>query len=70
VCSSDLVSPSLHLALPPIVIPKRLPARMHHYAWVKTETVVQINLEGPFDITCINPAEDPMKKPAATTSQR
>jgi hypothetical protein len=47
-----------------------LPARMHHYAWVKAETVVQINLEGPFDITYINPAEDPMKKPTATTSQR
>ncbi len=47
-----------------------LPARMHHYAWVKTETVVQINLEGPFDITYINPADDPMKKPTATTSQR
>ena len=27
-----------------------LPAKMHHYAWTATPTVVQINLEGPFDI--------------------
>jgi hypothetical protein len=47
-----------------------LPAKMHHYAWVKAETVVQISLEGPFDIFYINPADDPMKKPTATTSQR
>src|SRR4029453_12815203 len=26
-----------------------LPAKMHHYAWTSVPTVVQINLEGPFD---------------------
>jgi hypothetical protein len=41
-----------------------LPAKMHHYAWVKTPTVVQINLEGPFDLFYINPADDPQKKGA------
>jgi hypothetical protein len=35
---------------------------MRHYAWVKGETVVQINLQGPFDIFYVNPADDPMKK--------
>jgi ChrR-like protein with cupin domain len=41
-----------------------LPAKMHHYAWVKTPTVVQINLEGPFDLFYVNPADDPQKKAA------
>ncbi len=43
-----------------------LPARMHHYAWVKTPTVVQINLEGPFDIFYVNASEDPTKQAPAT----
>jgi uncharacterized RmlC-like cupin family protein len=38
-----------------------LPARMHHFAWAATPTVVQINLEGPFDIFYVNPADDPQK---------
>jgi quercetin dioxygenase-like cupin family protein len=39
-----------------------LPAKMHHYAWTKAPTIVQINLEGPFDIFYINPADDPQKQ--------
>ena len=38
-----------------------LPAQMHHYAWVKTQTIVQINLEGPFDLFYVNPGDDPQK---------
>jgi hypothetical protein len=38
-----------------------LPAAMHHFAWTATPTVVQINLEGPFDIFYINAADDPLK---------
>jgi uncharacterized RmlC-like cupin family protein len=38
-----------------------LPARMNHYAFMSTETVVQIDSEGPFAITYANPAEDPSK---------
>ena len=38
-----------------------LPAKAHHYAYTKAPTVVQINGEGPFDITYINPADDPAK---------
>jgi hypothetical protein len=45
-----------------------LPAKMHHYAWVKAPTVVQINLEGPFDLFYINPADDPQKKPVGSSS--
>ena len=39
-----------------------LPAKMHHYAWTATPTIVQINLEGPFDIFYVNPADDPQRK--------
>ena len=38
-----------------------LPATMRHFAWVSTPTVVQINLEGPFDIFYVNPSDDPQK---------
>jgi quercetin dioxygenase-like cupin family protein len=36
-----------------------IPARMPHYAWTDQETVVQINGMGPFDITYVNPNDDP-----------
>jgi hypothetical protein len=39
-----------------------LPAKMHHYAWTTTPTVVQINLQGPFDIFYVNPSDDPQRK--------
>ena len=39
-----------------------LPSKMHHYAWTTTPTVVQINLEGPFDIFYVNASEDPQRK--------
>jgi hypothetical protein len=38
-----------------------LPAKMHHYAWTATPTVVQINLEGPFDIFYVHPDDDPSR---------
>ena len=39
-----------------------LPAMMHHFAWTATPTVVQVSLEGPFDIFYINPTDDPQKR--------
>lgn len=39
-----------------------LPAKAHHYAFSKGSTVVQVNGNGPFDITYLNPADDPQKK--------
>jgi hypothetical protein len=39
-----------------------LPATMHHFAYTTTPTVVQVNLEGPFDIAYINSADDPQKR--------
>jgi hypothetical protein len=39
-----------------------LPARNPHFVWTTTPTVVQISLEGPFDIFYVNPADDPQAK--------
>jgi hypothetical protein len=39
-----------------------LPAKMHHFAWTASPTVVQISLEGPFDIFYVNAADDPQRK--------
>jgi hypothetical protein len=38
-----------------------LPAKMNHFAFSGGETVVQINSEGPFALTYVNPADDPSK---------
>jgi quercetin dioxygenase-like cupin family protein len=38
------------------------PANMHHFAWTRTGAVVQVNLMGPFQITYVNPADDPNQK--------
>ncbi|HWN78506.1 MAG TPA: cupin domain-containing protein [Bradyrhizobium sp.] len=38
------------------------PAKMNHYAWATSNTVVQIHGQGPFAITYFNPADDPSKK--------
>jgi quercetin dioxygenase-like cupin family protein len=39
-----------------------MPAKMNHYAWSTSETVVQVHGQGPFAITYVNPADDPSKK--------
>jgi len=41
-----------------------LPAQMHHYAFARTDTVVQVHGLGPFALTYINPADDPQKRAA------
>jgi hypothetical protein len=38
------------------------PAKMNHYAWTTSETVVQVHGQGPFALTYVNPADDPSKK--------
>jgi anti-sigma factor ChrR (cupin superfamily) len=37
------------------------PARMNHYAWTSADTVVQVHGQGPFQLTYVNPADDPSK---------
>jgi hypothetical protein len=39
----------------------RMPAGMKHFAWVKGETVLQLNGEGPWAINYVNPNDDPRK---------
>jgi quercetin dioxygenase-like cupin family protein len=42
-----------------------LPAQMHHYAMAKTACTVQVHGLGPFQLTYVNPADDPSKRTAA-----
>jgi mannose-6-phosphate isomerase-like protein (cupin superfamily) len=37
-------------------------ANLHHFAWTKTGAVIQVNMMGPFQITYVNPADDPSRK--------
>jgi quercetin dioxygenase-like cupin family protein len=39
-----------------------MPAGMKHYGWVKGETVIQVNGEGPWSIEYVSPREGPRKK--------
>jgi quercetin dioxygenase-like cupin family protein len=39
-----------------------MPPKMNHFVWTKEETVVQLNVTGPWGITYVNPADDPRKK--------
>jgi anti-sigma factor ChrR (cupin superfamily) len=38
------------------------PAKMNHYAFVTSDTVLQIHGQGPFAITYVKPADDPSKQ--------
>src|SRR5271166_2735405 len=35
------------------------PAHMNHFAWTKAGATIQVNLIGPFELTYVNPADDP-----------
>jgi quercetin dioxygenase-like cupin family protein len=41
------------------------PAKMNHFAWATSPTVVQIHGQGPFAVTYVNPADDPRTKSQA-----
>lgn len=38
------------------------PAKMNHYVWTSSPSVVQIHGQGPLGITYVNSADDPSKK--------
>ena len=42
-----------------------LPAQMHHYAIAISEAMVQVHGIGPFQLTYVNPADDPGKRAPA-----
>lgn len=37
------------------------PANAHHYARAQGETIVQVHMMGPFQLTYVNPKDDPSK---------
>lgn len=39
-----------------------LPPRMAHYAFVEGETVIQLSSVGPWEITYVDPADDPRRR--------
>ena len=39
-----------------------MPAKHHHFAWTKDETIVEIHAESPLDINYVNVADDPRLK--------
>jgi ChrR-like protein with cupin domain len=39
-----------------------MPRGMRHFAYTSSETIIQIHGIGPFEITYVNPADDPRKK--------
>jgi quercetin dioxygenase-like cupin family protein len=43
-----------------------MPAKMNHYAWASTATVIQLHSQGPLAITYVNPADDPSKAGATS----
>jgi quercetin dioxygenase-like cupin family protein len=40
----------------------KMPARTNHYVRAKSETIVQITGMGPFEVTYVNPSDDPRTK--------
>jgi len=65
---ADNVDRNASLALGPAGF-ATMPSKMHHYAWVKQPTVVQVSLDGPFDIFYVHPTDDPQKAPATASAK-
>jgi hypothetical protein len=42
-----------------------MPAKMHHFAFAKGETTVEVSGVGPFALTYIDPKDDPSKQASA-----
>jgi quercetin dioxygenase-like cupin family protein len=47
----------------------RLPAKTPHFAGAKEETVLVVYGTGPFEVTYVNPSDDPRKKKGPTAQQ-
>ena len=39
-----------------------MPAKHHHFAWTREETMVEIHSNNPFDIVYVNAADDPRQR--------
>jgi hypothetical protein len=42
-----------------------IPKGVHHYAFTKAQTIIQLHGVGPWGITYVNSADDPRKKAAS-----
>lgn len=58
--SGEAVDRAALEGLPPATF-IHLPAGMPHYLWAEQESVVQVNGVGPFDVTYVDPKDDPRK---------
>lgn len=56
----DKLDPQMTKALGPgsVVV---MPPKTKHFVWTKEETVIQLNIMGPWGITYVNPADKPGK---------
>jgi quercetin dioxygenase-like cupin family protein len=61
ISSGEKVDRASLKALPPASF-VHLPAGMPHYAVAEGETIVQINGVGPFDVTYVDPKDDPRNR--------
>jgi quercetin dioxygenase-like cupin family protein len=61
VASGETIDRAALKPLPPASF-VHLPAGMPHYAMAAVETIVQINGVGPFDVTYIDPNDDPRNR--------
>lgn len=43
----------------------RMPKGMNHFAWAKTDAIVQVQGMGPFEFVYVNPSDDPRKMPGS-----
>jgi hypothetical protein len=59
--TGDKLDPNQTKSLPAGSIAIMQP-KTNHFAWTKQETIVQVHGVGPWDITYVNPADDPRKK--------
>lgn len=57
----DKLDPKMTRALGPGSVVVMQP-KMNHFVWTKEETIIQLNVMGPWGITYVNPADDPRKK--------
>lgn len=57
----DKLDPQMTKALGPGSVVVMQP-KMSHFVWTREETVIQLNVMGPWGITYVNPADDPRKK--------
>lgn len=59
--TGDKLDTTKTMALPPGSVAIMQP-KTNHFAWTKEETIVQLHGVGPWGVTYVNPADDPMKK--------